>query len=257
MSVDLVEQVIERVRAGGFGVFTARTHWPQLSDIVPTPVPRAALAAATLPTGGQLPETWRAWLAFDGAWLMRLGWFARLDPLEWTPQPLATIVGEQVGAVWANFYPSRTFATCFLLAGGSDSRRILSISDAPDRAGEHPVLWIDVDDQPAMGVLHPGLDVYLGWAAGVVDEPRGRNTTYTDTARLPIARARNAHHVARLLRGKWEVEFPVSLDDTTVTKPSKPKRFGSSLERTSNTKPMPRAKAKPKVKPKVQAKAKR
>jgi hypothetical protein len=246
MSVDLVEQVIERVRASGFGVFTARTHWPQLGDIVPTPVPPSALATAKLPTGRELPETWRAWLAFDGAWLMRLGWFARLDPLEWTPQPLATIVGEQVGALWANFYPLRTFASCFLLAGGTDSRRILSISDAPDSTGEHPVLWIDVDDQPAMGVLHPGLDVYLGWAAGLVDEPRGRDATYTDTARLPIARARNAHHVARLLRGNWEVAFPVSLDDTTVTRPAakQPRRSAGK------TKPMPKVKPRPKVKAK-------
>ena len=32
--------------------------------------------------------------------------------------------------------------------------------------------------------------------------------TYTDTAKLPAQRARNAHHVKALLGGQWSVQFP-------------------------------------------------
>jgi hypothetical protein len=48
------------------------------------------------------------------------------------------------------------------------------VSDAPDREGEHPVLYIDIDDMPELGAYYAGLDLYLGWAAGLLAEPDGR-----------------------------------------------------------------------------------
>ena len=85
---------------------------------------------------------------------------------------------------------------------------MLVLTDHPDAEGEHPVLFTDVDDMPALGAYYAGLDIFLGWAAGLLAGPTGSWVTYTDHAKLPDQRARNAHHVKHLLGGQWEVSFP-------------------------------------------------
>ena len=204
--------VIDVVRREGLASLGQRTSWPHRSVSEPRPVSEAALAKARLPNGGPLPATWRAWLAYDGAWLASLGWFSSLEPLVFTPRRLVEIARAEYDESWAHYFDVPRFEHCFLLSGGSDSRRILVLTDSPDSEGEHPVLFTDVDDQPVLGALHPGLDAYLGWATGLFEEPKSAFTTYTDIARTQPFRSRNAHHVRHLLGGEWEIEFPGSAD---------------------------------------------
>lgn len=207
-----VEGIQQVIATGCFAELAKQTHWRR-PEIRPRPATPAQLEGLRLPGDRPLPETWRAWLAFDTAWLTSFGWFAPADDdgdaLTFTPRTLKELVADQLGEMWAEFYDVPRLEHCFLLPGGSDSRRVLVLSDAPDRQGEHPVLFIDVDDMPALGVMYAGLDIYLGWAAGLLPEPKTRYATYTDTAKLLVQRGRCAHHAAHLLRGEWEVEFPV------------------------------------------------
>lgn len=56
---------------------------------------------------------------------------------------------------------------CFLLPGGSDSRRIFAVTSQPDALGEYPVLVIDTDDLPYAAVMYPGFDVFMSDEASV------------------------------------------------------------------------------------------
>ena len=75
--------------------------------------------------------------------------------------------------MWASLFEpiADRFGECFLLPGGSDSRRVLAVGE-PDTIGEYPVLALDVDDMPFLGLMYPGFDVYLAHvviAADAVD----------------------------------------------------------------------------------------
>lgn len=230
-----VEAVIAVVKKQGFAHFKKRTY-DRLEVKKPKAVSEKALAAARLPNGQPLPETWKAWLRFDGAWLSTLGWFESLEPLVFAPRTMKQFAEDQYGAMWAKFYDVARFEHCFHLAGGSDSRRVLVLTDKPDSEGEHPVFFTDIDDEPGLGAMYPGLDAYLAWAAGLLPEPTKSHATYTDEAKLPAYKTRNAHHVKHLLGGEWDVSFPDRLNGVAAKpeskkKTAKPKKKAASKQR--------------------------
>ncbi|KDN81063.1 hypothetical protein [Kitasatospora cheerisanensis] len=129
----------------------------------------------TFPGGHPLPESLRTWLAYDGGMLARHGWFDRAGGL--APRTLGEIAVEEFGEPWGScFEPfSDRFGGCFLLPGGSDSRRVLSLgpNGERDELGEYPVFALDVDDLPYAVLMYPGFDAYLADTAGVLDPAEG------------------------------------------------------------------------------------
>jgi hypothetical protein len=149
-----IESVIDHVRREGFPSLARQHYWPWLETREPIPVPERELDRAKLPNGGPLPETWKAWLRFDGAWLKELGWFKSLDPLVFAPRRFSDIVREAVAPTTAlilgPLFQMDHFEHCFMLAGGDETRRILVLTDSPDETGEHPVFLADWDDMPSV-----------------------------------------------------------------------------------------------------------
>lgn len=77
----------------------------------------------------------------------------------------------------------------------------------PHSYGEYPVLTVDVDDMPYVGINYPGFDVYLADAADLLTKPTGMYE-YTWLSEDATYRARVAEHAGRVLGGNLEVEFP-------------------------------------------------
>ncbi|MFJ1705938.1 hypothetical protein [Kitasatospora sp. NPDC088346] len=148
-----------------------------------TPFPADLLATAALPGGRPLSPSLRRWLAYDTSLLRRFGWFGPTtwyadrptgatgaDPgFELTPRPLGELARAEYGDGWGAVYDalSGRFPECFLLPGGSDSRRVLAVG-APDGHGEYPVFALDIDDLPCIELMYPGFDVYLADTAGLI-----------------------------------------------------------------------------------------
>ncbi|TVL90341.1 hypothetical protein [Streptomyces sp. SAJ15] len=164
----LTERVIASVEAEPHRLILDYAPWagPWL-DGPPEPVPADVLATATFPSGRPLPPSLRRWLAFDGGFFRRFGWFG--PDHRFTPRPLGRLARDTLGDEWGGVYDalSTRFDECFLLPGGSDSRRVLATGE-PDDHGEYPVFALDVDDIPCIELMYPGLDVYLADTAGVI-----------------------------------------------------------------------------------------
>ncbi|MFF9896559.1 hypothetical protein [Streptomyces longispororuber] len=164
----LTERVIASVEADPSRPVVASTPWagPWVSG-APAPLPADASAAAVLPSGRPLPPSLRRWLAYDSGLLRRFGWFG--PGHRFTPRTLGRLARDEFGDGWgACFEPlSARFDECFLLPGGSDSRRVLATGSV-DAYGEYPVFALDVDDLPCVELMYPGLDVYLADTAGIV-----------------------------------------------------------------------------------------
>ncbi len=60
---------------------------------------------------------------------------------------------------------------CFLLPGGSESRRFIYVGTA-DAVGEYPVVYADIDDTPVVGLESPGFDIWFATRAGYVRTPK-------------------------------------------------------------------------------------
>ncbi len=160
---DLIDGVIERVKADPRAIagFCGDTPLHE-----PRPMPADRLATLTFPSGKLLPPSLRCWLAFDMSWLGEFGWFDAEGRL--TPRSLDAIVAGEFEEVWGQMYSPVAARTgeCFLLPGGSDSRRIYAVTE-PDSTGEYPVLVIDTDDLPYAAVMYPGFDVFMADEAGI------------------------------------------------------------------------------------------
>ena len=65
---------------------------------------------------------------------------------------------------------------------GGDSMRFYFLAGADD-AGEYPVMWLDTDDNPCLGVEAPGFDVWLAERAGIV-----KGSAYGDAMKKAHAR---------------------------------------------------------------------
>ncbi|MEV0357554.1 hypothetical protein AB0H71_15965 [Nocardia sp. NPDC050697] len=175
-----------------------------LLDGPPMPMPPADLAAATFPSGRPLTPSLRAWLGYDTGLLARHGWFAADGTF--APRPLDRFVADELHPAWAAEFAAlaERFDECFLLPGGSDSRRLLAVG-AVDETGEYPVLALDFDDLPYLGLMYPGFDVYLGAAAGVLEF---EFPEYTALVGHPIYSRRMREHGMRWFGGELEVQFP-------------------------------------------------
>jgi len=160
----LVQPVIEKVQAEGFGVL-GDCGVPTL--VQPRPVPLEVLATLTFPNGQPLSPSLKHWLAFDSSWL---NWFDPVQPL-FRPLKLGDYVTREFDALWGGIYAAvgKTLLTgdCYGLPFGSYSRRFLYVGHT-DSLGEYPVIMIDTDDLPYVAIEYPGLDVYLAAHAGVL-----------------------------------------------------------------------------------------
>jgi hypothetical protein len=191
MRIEGVELVAQAIASGKLPVSS------------PTPLDAAKIA---LPNGAPLSPSLRALLAWDASWLASLGWFD-LQPFRWTPRPLAEIAGDS--------FDLPAFQTCFVLPGGTDSKRVWVVTKEPDALGEHPVILTDDDEVPFLCVYMAGLDVFLGDLSGIQPVP---GETYEDVARDERFRARMSHHGKKLMKGRISTDFP---RDTLRPRPEK------------------------------------
>ncbi|MGK8490447.1 hypothetical protein [Nocardia asiatica] len=205
--VGLTRRVIESVRQDpGRSMFEPVAwvgHTPWVAG-EPRPWPQNTLTEAVFPSGRPLSPSLREWLAFDTGLFERYGWFG--PDGGFTPRPLDQLVHDELGQPWGETYEplAERFSECFLLPGGSDSRRVLAVGE-PDSEGEYPVLALDVDDMPYAGLMYPGFDVYAAEAAGLV---HCRFETYTDLAGDPVYGRRMREHAVRRLAGELFAEYP-------------------------------------------------
>ncbi|WP_033341269.1 hypothetical protein [Catenuloplanes japonicus] len=199
----LVERVIESVRPDpGRSMLSYRTV-PWVEGGTPAPRPSDGL---TFPSGRSLSPSLRAWLAFDGSLFDRHDWFH--DDGTLAPRPLSELVSDELGEQpWGELFApvDARFPECFLLPGGSDSRRVLVVSE-PDAAGEYPVLAIDVDDLPCAALMYPGFDLYLAETAALI--PPAPGDGYSAWLADPTYGPRMRHHAKHLFAGATAIEYP-------------------------------------------------
>ncbi|MER7705783.1 hypothetical protein ABTX81_23175 [Kitasatospora sp. NPDC097605] len=204
--VALTERAVAAVAADPHRPILEYGPWagPWLTG-APEPLPDGLLAGAVFPSGRPLPPSLRRWLAFDAGLLRRFGW---LDgDGRFTPRSLGELAREELGEVWGSCFDtvSDRFDECFLLAGGSDSRRVLA-TGAGDEYGEYPVFALDIDDVPCVELMYPGLDVYLADTAGVITVGLDG---YSRLARDPVYARRMLTHARRVFGGEFAEQcFP-------------------------------------------------
>ncbi|WP_309115719.1 hypothetical protein [Saccharothrix sp.] len=194
--IALVEQVLESVRQDpGRSMFDHR-NVPWVTG-EPTPLP----TMPEFPSGRPLSPSLQAWLAYDRSLFTRHGWFA--DDGTLTPRPLDELVTDELGWWGECFTPiADRFPECFLLPGGSDSRRVLAVGE-PDSMGEYPILAIDVDDLPFAGLMYPGFDIYAAHTANLLDLSF---PTYTALATHPTYASRMQEHSTHHFSGTLSYE---------------------------------------------------
>ncbi|MFF7251140.1 hypothetical protein ACFZBU_45655 [Embleya sp. NPDC008237] len=202
--VALVERVIEVVRQNPGASALSYADVPWVSGGVARPMAADAAAVAAFPSGRPLSPSLRAWLGYDTSLLERYDWFDADGGL--APRRLDELVADELGDMWGDLYTliADRFPECFLLPGGSDSRRLLAVTE-PDREGEYPVLAVDVDDLPFVGLMYPGFDVYLGNTAGLIEH---EYESYTGLMDDPRYTRRMHHHAARSFGGDSCFEYP-------------------------------------------------
>ncbi|MDC3952757.1 SMI1/KNR4 family protein [Polyangium jinanense] len=226
--VALVERVIAKVREEGFsalGVEVSKKKkraWPK-HDKDFRPLSPEVLDALTLPNGAPLPPSLRRWLAFDAQWLSTLGWFELAPAFRWTPRSLEAIAKAEFGDMdeppsdpepgeveegeqsWASFFDVPAMEYGFLVPGGAEHRRVWMLSNAPDREGDYPVLYMDIDDVPSLGPMYPGFDVWLAQEANVI---RISYETYSSAFEDFRFASRLRHHARTMCDGAEYVQCP-------------------------------------------------
>lgn len=201
--VPLTHRVLDRVRSDPSASALSYRDVPWVIG-EPTPLEPAASAQLTFPSGRPLSPSLRTWLAYDTGLLDRHGWFD--DDGGLTPRPLLDLVDQEMGSMWASLFEpiADRFGECFLLPGGSDSRRVLAVGE-PDTIGEYPVLALDVDDMPFIGLMYPGFDVYLAHTIGLIER---EFDTYTALADDPAYSGRMHEHARAWFDGRIHLEYP-------------------------------------------------
>ncbi|CCH28687.1 hypothetical protein ABZ816_27200 [Actinosynnema sp. NPDC047251] len=196
--VALTERVLESVRRDpGRSMYDfVKVAW--VAAGTPKPMSADTLAALTFPSGRPLSPSLRTWLAYDTSLFERHGWFAPDGTL--TPRPLDRLASDTLGEFWGECFTPITpqFPECFLLPGGSDSRRVLAVGE-PDSTGEHPILALDVDDMPFAGLMYPGFDVYAANEASLIQH---EFDTYLDFFDNPTYAHRMNEHAKHRFAGE-------------------------------------------------------
>lgn len=199
--IQLVRAVIKCVLSRGFiGTFGASMV---SEEIAPRPVPAHVLASLTLDGGVPLTPSMREWLAFDGSFFE---WFEEGDGYTLKQQKIGALAEHWLverGAAFGSLERTLLKRDCYWVPFGDETMRFVYPSKL-DAAGELPVMLLDADDMPALSVGYPGIDVYLGQHARLIDE---------DEAPW---KARTAFHQKAVLRGKRVVEW----GDRTFPEPS-------------------------------------
>ncbi|MGW6742438.1 hypothetical protein ACWGDX_17210 [Streptomyces sp. NPDC055025] len=157
------------------------------------PVPGDELASMVFPSGRPLPPSLRRWLTFDSSLLRRFGWFD--SDLRFTPRTVGRLARDEFGDGWGEGFEalSARLDECFLLPGGSDSRRVLATGE-PDEYGEYPVFALDVDDLPCVELMYPGLDVYLADTAGIISRREDSYSSLIDDGTYASRMRAHAHN---------------------------------------------------------------
>lgn len=200
--VELIEAVIERVRAHPHAIAGFCGDHPLEA---PRPLPAEQLERLTFPSGKPLPPSLKRWLAFDASWLADFGWFDAVGAF--TPRSLDQIVTDEFDMLWGEMYAPVAARTgeCFLLPGGSDSRRIFAVTE-PDSQGEYPVLVIDTDDLPYAAVMYPGFDIFMADEAGIEGAACDWGT-YEDLFNDRRYAGRMREHARLLFKGRPSAEI--------------------------------------------------
>ncbi len=156
----------------------------------------------TFPGGSALSPSLRRWLAFDGSWVQ---WFDDLDDPVFKPKKLGQYARDEYEQDWGyGRLDAKMKGDCFGLHFGADSRRFLYVGK-PDSTGEHPVLLTDTDDSPFLCVQYPGIDVYLGVHAGLIEG--GLDEGYGSLAHDKRYAARMKQHAKLNLLGKPSIDL--------------------------------------------------
>lgn len=190
----LVEVAIARVQERGFALLGNCGVKPPKK---PAPLAKAVLDTLTFPNGKPLPPSLRRWLAFDASWL---AWFDDLAHPTFEPLQLGAFAELEFDMDWGfSTFEGKLPGDCIGLHFGSESRRLLYIGE-PDSHGEYPVLVIDTDDVPYVGLEYPGFDVYIAEAAGLLQDRE--HETYGDLLDDAVYGGRMQEHADGLFGGK-------------------------------------------------------
>lgn len=167
----LVEKVIAKIRKEGALPSAATIQHPKRTK----PEPADAESLASLQLGeAPLPPSMRTWLAFDAKWLPLDIAKTQVKPTtfvemvaERLPELAEFIAGSGEMLLPGPCYPLLTPTEC-------NESAILFVYDGPkarDADGEPPVLGLDIQDEPMIGVYGAGFDLYLARLCDVVPSP--------------------------------------------------------------------------------------
>jgi hypothetical protein len=198
--VALIEAVIEKIKRDNL------TRFGGYSMNGPRPLSDGQISSLTFPGGKPLSPSIKRWLQFDSSWLEELGWLEITgSDVSFTSKSISEFSAKEYGDDMKEFFEpfDRVFpGKMYLLPLGSDSRRALYVGN-PDQTGEYPVIYTDIDDGAAVGLMYPGFDVYMADLVGLFELKFG---TYTDLCNHPSFSARMKSHSDNNLRGRVDVD---------------------------------------------------
>ncbi len=195
--VELVQAVIDKIKEEGFGRMSHGEEPRGLSE--------STLSTLRLPNGAELSPSLRLWLSFDATFL---GLFEDLEAPAFPSETIAelalrTYVGNSSAESFKLLVPSKLPGHCLLLPKGTLARRVLYLGE-PDSIGEPPVLIMDLDGPPFVGIEYPGIDVYLAVRARMLFPPKQVFGSFADDETYA---PRMREHADRLLGGKLSIKL--------------------------------------------------
>lgn len=165
-------------------------HLSDDAKINPIPMLSSKLSKLCFAGGHELPPSLIRWLAFDN----------KLASIINSPLKFGELMTQEFGLDqdWS-LYEKLLAGYCYLLPGGSDSRRFLYVG-LPDKLNEYPVVNVDVDEEPYICIYSPGFDVWLLEALGLL---KARDCA-TDMFDHPLYGKATRQHARRLNLNRFE-----------------------------------------------------